>query len=381
MTDQNDFSKYSNLSVNGYPVRHKKKDLSKLNVLLSRDSREKIYEIKEMDRELGNFVLSKNDFMNLVSEAHASNVHWSTKLEGNRLPLNEVRKSSRRILESKDSVQCCDPGPNQEIINHLYSYFLHDEFDLPWNVSIVCRLHKFLMTGTGEPCEPGEIRSSEMSVYSEDGTETFQACPMKHVEMELNELLEWIDRTPLDPVVSAIIFFHEFESIHPFTEGNGRTGRTLLHILMQEYGLQNFNLCILDVKLLENSSVYYSLMEYTDDSGDYTPIVEFFVDCIYRAYSEAIELFGSKDLLKDMDDNSWCIVQHARDSGEWFSVNDAVTWNRDQGEQTVRNRLSKLITMGILEKEGCTRSTRFRYIDPLRDISDYLKRIRLFEKE
>ena len=220
-----------------------------------------------------------------------------------------------------------------------------------------------------------------MSVTSEDGTETFHACPMVHVERELDQLLEWIDNSPLDPVVSAVIFFHEFESIHPFTEGNGRTGRSLLHILMQEYGLQNFNLCILDVKLLENSSVYYSLMEYTDDSGDYTPIVEFFVNCIHRAYSEAIELFSSKDLLKDFDDNTWCIVQHARDSGEWFSVNDAVTWGRGQGEQTVRNRLSKLIEKDVLEKEGFTRSTRFRYIDPLRDISDYLKRVQLFKKE
>lgn len=283
-------------------------------------------------------------------------MHWSTRIEGNRLSLEEARESSRRVFRSKERIRERNPGPRQEILNHLYSYFFGEETKLPWDLDNVRLLHRFLMDGTGEDCRPGEIRrNEEMAVRSDDGIETFIACPAVHVEDELAHLLEWTNTSAYDPMITAVVFFHEFESIHPFTEGNGRVGRSMFHILMQELGFVNFNLCRFEDKIVGNSRIYYALLEYTDSYGDYTPLTEYFIDCTHQAYSEAVEYCTEKDALKDMDFNGRAIALRARESGEWFSVHDAGIWTKNLTDQTVRMKLNVLVDLGILEKEGQTR--------------------------
>ena len=369
-----DYRKYASYRSDYHPVRHRKKDLFSLNLKLSPEYRGKLMGIWSKDDLLGDFILSLNDYRELVSEAHAVNVHWSTKIEGNKLSLEEVRESSRQVMASKVRI-AHNPGPKQEIINHLYSYFMGDELHIPWSLSTAELIHRMLMTDTGENCSPGQIRETEeMEVTDGSGRVTFKACPAKHVRTELNDLMEWVNESPYDPMVTAVAFFHEYESIHPFTEGNGRTGRTMFHVLMQELGFRRFNLCKLEDKLLSESGIYYSLLEYTDEKGDYTPLIEFFIDCIDHAYEEAVKEFSERDLIKDMDENSRKITIRARKTMEWFSISDAVTWVSGLSDQSVRSRLASLVDKGVLEKEGQTRSTRFRFSDPFRNMKEIVRK-------
>ena len=370
-----DYRKYASYRSDYHPVRHRKKDLFSLNLKLSPEYRGKLMGIWSKDDLLADYILSLKDYEELVSDAHAVNVHWSTKIEGNKLSLEEVRESSRKITASKARI-AHNPGPKQEIINHLYSYFMEEELHLPWSLSMVELIHRMLMTGTGENCVPGHIREEEeMEVTDGKGRVTFKACPAKHVKTELNDLMEWVNESPYDPMVTAVVFFHEYESIHPFTEGNGRTGRTLFRVLMQELGFRRFNLCKLEDKLLAESGIYYSLLEYTDEKGDYGPLIEFFIDCIDDAYEEAVEEFSKRDLIKDMNEDSRKIAINARKSMDWFSVSDAMRWVLGLSDQSVRSRLASLVEKGVLEKEGQTRSTRFRFNDPFRSTKEIVRDI------
>lgn len=94
---------------------------------------------------------------------------------------------------------------------------------MPWSIDTVKREHAILMDGVGQT-EPGRIRETEVSVYGSDGTELFRACPAGHVVSELGSLVEWLNNSPYESIVTASLFFHEFESIHPFEDGNGRAG-------------------------------------------------------------------------------------------------------------------------------------------------------------
>ena len=126
--------------------------------------------------------------------------------------------------------------------------------------------------------------------------------------------------------------------------------------------------------MLYDSSIYYSLLEYTDEKGDYTPLIEFFIDCIDHAYEEAVKEFSERDLIKDMDENSRKITIRARKTMEWFSISDAVTWVSGLSDQSVRSRLASLVDKGVLEKEGQTRSTRFRFSDPFRNMKEIVRK-------
>ncbi len=369
-----DYSKYKRYRVESVPVRHRAKDLTRTDVRISGSYREKIDDIMQMDRVLGSYILSMQDYTDLVQKAHSVNVHWSTKIEGNNMSLKEVEESSRMMMGSKSIVKAKDPGPGQEILNHLYSYFMPYTFELPWDLGTVQQVHRSLMTSTGEDCLPGRIRGKDEEAHltDEGGQELFIGCPGIHAVSELERLLDWVDGSPFDRIVTAIVFFHEFESIHPFVEGNGRTGRSLFHILMQELRYRSFNLCRLEDKLLGDSDVYYGLMRYTDGTGDYTPLIEFFIDCIHAAYSEAVREYGEKDALRNLDENSKMLAVRSRESNGWFSIKEASGWVSSISEQSVRLKLNDLVRMGILEKDGRTRSTLYRFNDPFRRIKEAL---------
>ena len=132
-----DYEKYLKYSVEAFPVRHKRKDLYKLDLRISSGCRSKIKDIEDMDRRLDRVILRLEDYKELVEAAHAVNVHWSTKLEGNRMSLEEVMNSSRMVGGSSKKLEAKDPGNQQEILNHLYSYFMEDRFVLPWTLRTV----------------------------------------------------------------------------------------------------------------------------------------------------------------------------------------------------------------------------------------------------
>ena len=214
------------------------------------------------------------------------------------------------------------------------------------------------MDGVREGIVPGKIRDFDVSAIGHDGTEYFIACPSAGIRAELESLLDWLNTSPYDELITATIFFHEFESIHPFEDGNGRTGRTLFRILLQELGLKNCKLCKFEKEMLSDSSTYYDLMAYTDSTGIYSQLVMYVAESLLEAYEKAVDTFGARDLLKGMDENSRLIVQRAKNTKS-FTFNDAIRWIPGLGVQSLRLYLDKLTEMGILEKRGRTKGLRY----------------------
>ena len=354
---------YSRYKVDGYPVRHKEKVPFYPMLSLSQDVRRMMREIREMDRSLDDLILSGADYEELVLDAYASNIHWSTKIEGNRLTMDEVLELTRRYSngEMKESPK----GPVQEILNHLGSMFSQGLFKQPWTMETVVDVHRILMKGVGQT-EPGRIREVEVSVTDADGFEYFIPCPAINVTRELCSLVDWANNSPFGEIVTATLFFHEFESIHPFEDGNGRTGRVLFQMLLRELGLKNCELCKFEESLLSDQETYYNLLAYTDKTGNYTPLVTYVTESLLHAYSEALDVFSEKDRLRGMEENTRRIALMAKDVGS-FTLQDATAWV-SIGESALKKKLDDLVDAGILHKEGRTRSMRYVFSDPFADL-------------
>lgn len=354
---------YSRYKVDGYPVRHKAKVPFYPMLSLSQDVRQMMREIREMDRSLDDLILSGSDYEDLVLDAYASNIHWSTKIEGNRLTMDEVRELTRRYSngEMKESPK----GPVQEILNHLGSMFSQGLFKQPWTMETVVDVHRILMKGVGQT-EPGRIREVEVSVTDVDGFEYFIPCPAINVTRELCSLVDWANNSPFGEIVTATLFFHEFESIHPFEDGNGRTGRVLFQMLLRELGLKNCELCKFEESLLSDQETYYNLLAYTDKTGNYTPLVTYVTESLLHAYSEALDVFSEKDRLRGMEENTRRIALIAKDVGS-FTLQDATAWV-SIGESALKKKLDDLVDAGILHKEGKTRAMRYVFSDPFADL-------------
>jgi Fic family protein len=358
---EGDLGRYSGYVPSGYPVKHKRKMSFDPTVRLGTDYRERFNEIRKMDYRLDAIILTAGDYFDLVKDVCSSNIHWSTSVEGNPLSQEDVKRISTSFLNGKKSKERRD-GPMQEILNHLHSHFVADRFRMPWDVDTVKATHKMLTDNTGIAGTPGKMRDHDSVITGKDGFEYMIPCPWKSINEQLTSLLFWLEWSPYDPLVTATLFFHEFESIHPFTDGNGRTGRTLFQILLQELGLKNSKLCRFEEEILGSLTTYYDLLGYTDQTQDYGPLIMYMSESMHAAYEKALVEFKKKDVLKGLDEASRTLaIRSKRES--WFSISDASSWI-SLGGQRISFKLNELAVMGVLEKDGRTKSTRFRFRDP-----------------
>ena len=358
-----------------YPVIHRRKVPFRPHIEVSEEFARRATEIRKLDSELDRFFPSLKDYFDLIEEAYASNIHFSTKLEGNPLPLDAVRKLTRRSL--KMGVPEKKPDfPTQEIINHLFLWLSPETMQPPWTLKQISEIHQALLLGVSGDARPGELRNHEGAIYSDQGEEVFKTCPPKHVEEELTSLLEWNSRTApsLDPVAGAAVFFHEFESIHPFSDGNGRVGRTLFHSYLQHRGLPNAHLCLVERELLNEPEDYYRVLAWTDQDGSYGELLDFFSRALERSYRDAVERFQKKDLLSSkLPENLRRLLVNAKHEGGWFSVSSAASWIQGTSEQTIRNGLNELVGLNLLETKGKTRAKRYRFVSPLDQIKSTVR--------
>lgn len=356
-----------------YPVRHRPKIPFRPIVRAPPDLPQRAMELRQLDVEMDRFILNARDYLELVVDAFAVNVHYSTKLEGNPLSLEEVRRLTRNSFEGIRAGKL--DAPRQEIVNHLVSWISPTAYRTPWTTQLV-DTHRFLMEGVEPESHPGQYRTRP--AYLTQGRDVvFEGAKPDAVPAEVESLLRWLNEEGIAffPVVTATVFFHEFESIHPFRDGNGRTGRTLFHAYLQTHGLPNAGLCKIEYELLRDPDLYYTLLSWTDDRESYAELIDFVMDGTLAAYREAIEAFRRKDLLSSgLEEGARRILLRAKQKGDWFKIIEAVDWVEGVGEQTVRRHLNDLLDKGALEAEGHTRARRYRFADPLRGVRDALSR-------
>ena len=281
---------YSRHKVDEYPVRHREKNPFSPQFTLDIDMRRMMIEIRMMDSRLGEFMLSEKDYLTLVTEAYASNIHWSTKIKGNRMTMEEVRELTRKYTSGEARNPPWGRSERSSTTWIRCSPTACSGCPGAWKGE-EGTLHPD--KGVGQT-EPGRIRDVDVSVTDPSGFEYIIACPHGKVEVELERLVDWVNCSPLDEFATATAFFHEFESIHPFEDGNGRTGRVLFQAILREQGLRNCGLCKFEEKLLSDTGTYYDLLAYTDRIANYTPLIHYVIESLHEAYKEAVDTLSEK---------------------------------------------------------------------------------------
>ena len=197
----------------------------------------------------------------LQKDTRTRNVHASTAIEGNPLTLEQVR-----ALEEGRELSRAGTRPKREVINYFaglryveknaaLAAIRHDE---------VLELHRIL---AGEVMDQGEAgRYRTMGVRVGD----YLPPPAEAVSGLMFELLEWWNTaaTQLSPVLSSAILHHRFESIHPFADGNGRTGRALSLWELYRRGFDTHHIFSVDEYFWEDRPRYYAELDAVRHAGD-----------------------------------------------------------------------------------------------------------------
>ncbi len=163
---------------------------------------------------------------------------------------------------------------------------LRSEAGLPISVRLLCDAHRLLLDGAlGAGKQPGELRRSQNWIGgTRPGRATFVPSPPDQVQGLLADLERFIhDPAPaLPPLVRVALVYAQFETIHPFLDGNGRIGRLLIAALLQQWGLLPEPLVYLSGYLKQHQAEYYRRLTAVRTEGDWEGWVGLFSSMAWR---------------------------------------------------------------------------------------------------
>ncbi len=215
----------------------------------------------------------------------------SSQLEGTQATLRDVL-----TFEATDQVDNFEDV--QEVCNYVAALAyarkqLAAKKGLPLSTRLLCEAHKRLMKGArGANKQPGQLRRSQNWIGgTRPGTARFVPPPPNLVAECMAALEKWIHADdPLPPLVRAGLAHVQFETIHPFLDGNGRVGRLLIALLMEQWGLLASPVLYLSLSLKHRQADYYSGLSAVRTDGDWEGWTQFFLECVREAADDGVSV-------------------------------------------------------------------------------------------
>ena len=292
----------------------------------------------------------------LQKDTRARNTHSSTAIEGNPLTLEQVR-----AVEEGRTLTAVPERARREVVNY-FAALRHIEKHAGKKTIThedVLRLHKIIAERVMEQGEAGRYRTIRVRVGS------YTPPPPELVSGLMFELLEWWnkDSGSLTPVLSSAIVHYQFEAIHPFADGNGRTGRTLALWELYRRGFDTHHIFSVDEYYWEGRPRYYAALQAVRQQGeDLTSWLEYTAEglllTLERAWQRIQHLSarakGKKLVLRPKQEQ---LLRLLRENG---SLSPKEIWDGvGVSKQGAMDLLRPLMEAGLIERVGTRKSGRY----------------------
>ena len=176
----------------------------------------------------------------------------------------------------------------------------------PLSNRLLKEMHSVLMArGRGSDKQPGAFRRSQTWIGgTRPGNAGFVPPPSEEVEPCMSALEGFLhDQSGIPVLIKAALAHVQFETIHPFLDGNGRLGRLLIVLLLHHGGLLSEPLLYLSLYLKQHRAVYYGHLERVRTTGDWEAWVDFFLEGVEQTANGAVQTAKRLMNLFDADEN------------------------------------------------------------------------------
>ncbi len=215
--------------------------------------------------------LEQEDGLRLRKANRIKTIHSSLAIEGNTLSEDEVRD----ILDGKTVV--APIRQIQEVKNAIQTYELYPTLDA-FKEKDLLKAHGVMMQALID--DAGRYRRGGVGVFGEKGL-VHLAPPADRVPILMGDLFNWLKNAKDHLLIRSCVFHYEFEFIHPFIDGNGRTGRLWqslilgkLHPLFEHLPVENM--------VYANQQAYYDAIVASTTAGQSGPFIDFMLGEIYQ---------------------------------------------------------------------------------------------------
>lgn len=215
----------------------------------------------------------------------------SAQIEGTQCTFDDILNPGNTELTQREIA---------DVINYVKAigYALNRMNELPLCIRLLKETHAILLESSrGSEKNPGETRRSQNWIGpagSSLSTASYVPPNVADMTEALSELERFIhSETPIDPLIRAALTHYQFETIHPFLDGNGRLGRMLITLMLVNDGLLSSALFYPSYHLKLRRAEYYERLTDVRERGTYGLWVHFFVECMLEAADDAIRTLGS----------------------------------------------------------------------------------------
>ena len=223
----------------------------------------------------------------------------SSQIEGIQCTLIDLL-----TFEAEAATETSGDADVQEVCNYLdgLSYArqqIASDSGLPISVRLLNETHALLMRGVrGADKQPGEVRRSQNWIGgTRPGSAAFVPPPPHLIGDVLTEFEKYIHaKDKLPPLVRTGLLHVQFETIHPYLDGNGRIGRLLVTLLLEHYGVLSSPLLYLSLFFKRHRDEYYRRLSAVRTDGDWEGWITFFLEAVATTANEATaaarDIFG-----------------------------------------------------------------------------------------
>ena len=208
-------------------------------------------------------------------------IQASLAIENNTLSLEQVTA----VLDGKQVLGL--PREIQEVRNAFVAYEAMPSWQMAARADLL-KAHELLMRGLID--DAGQFRQGGVGIYRGERL-LHMAPPANRVGSLVDDLLGWLARTDLHPLIASCVFHYEFEFIHPFADGNGRMGRLWQTLILSKWRSVLAYLPV-ETVIREQQDAYYAALQVSDQQAEATAFVEFMLNALKQALTEAASVDG-----------------------------------------------------------------------------------------
>ncbi len=293
----------------------------------------------------------------------------SSQIEGTQCTLDDVLDPE---VEANANLDVSD------VINYVKAtqYALKRLERLPLCCRLIREIHEVLMENVrGQDKTPGEFRHSQNWIgpancslkdarYIPPNVEDMQTA-MSDLEKYINENVDY------DPLIRAALIHYQFETIHPFLDGNGRIGRLLILLYLMEQRLIEKPVIYISYFLKKNQIEYYDRISEVRRTGNFEQWIRFFLEAVSKAASDSLEAIRQLSVLHDTNVEKLPKTTRSKDNLrtvfnyiEQYPIIDIKRTAKELevSYNTVAAAVRKLVELGILqETTNAARNRVFAY--------------------
>jgi Fic family protein len=219
----------------------------------------------------------------------------SSQIEGTQASLDDL------LAAEIDAPTRADENHIEEVSNYIDALnFARAQLarprELPLSVRLLNGAHKRLMAGVrGQDKSPGRVRTSQNWIGgTRPGNAQFVPPPPGRVPDLLGDLESWLHAdSDLPPLVRTGLTHVQFESIHPYLDGNGRIGRLLITLCLEHCDLLPQPILYLSLFFKRHRRAYYDRLDRVRTDGDWEGWLEFFLEAVDSITRESIQVTGA----------------------------------------------------------------------------------------